>query len=58
MRRYAFLALIPVIFALDRVTKYLVIEDLPIWSEVKVASFFSIVHVRNLGGVFGILTYR
>ncbi|HOC46958.1 MAG TPA: signal peptidase II, partial [Syntrophorhabdaceae bacterium] len=55
MRRYAFLALIPVIFALDRVTKYLIIRDLPVWGEIKVNSFFSIVHVRNLGGVFGIL---
>ena len=55
MRRYAFLALIPVIFALDRVTKYLIIRDLPVWGEITVNSFFSIVHVRNLGGVFGIL---
>ncbi len=55
MRRYAFLALIPVIFALDRVTKYLIMQDLPIMGEIKVNSFFSVVHVRNLGGVFGIL---
>jgi len=55
MRRYAFLALIPVIFALDRVTKYLIMQDLPIFGEIKINSFFSIVHVRNLGGVFGIL---
>jgi signal peptidase II len=55
MRRYAFLALIPVIFALDRVTKYLIMQDLPILGEIKISSFFSIVHVRNLGGVFGIL---
>jgi len=55
MRRYAFLALIPVIFALDRVTKYLIMQDLPILGEIKINSFFSIVHVRNLGGVFGIL---
>ena len=55
MRRYAFLALIPVIFALDRVTKYLIMQDLPILGEIKINSFFSIVHVRNFGGVFGIL---
>ena len=55
MRRYAFLALIPVLFALDRVTKYIIMQDLPILGEIKVASFFSIVHVRNPGGVFGIL---
>ncbi len=55
MCRYAFLALVPVIFALDRVTKYLVLQGLPILGEIKVASFLSLVHVRNLGGVFGIL---
>jgi signal peptidase II len=55
MRRYAFFALIPVIFALDRVTKVLIMQNLPILGEVKVTSFFSIVHVRNLGGVFGVL---
>ncbi len=55
MRRYAFLALIPILFALDRVTKYIIMQDLPIMGEVKITSFFSIVHVRNLGGVFGIL---
>lgn len=55
MRRYAFLALIPILFALDRVTKYIIMQDLPIMGEIKITSFFSIVHVRNLGGVFGIL---
>lgn len=55
MRRYALLALVPVIFALDRVTKALILDRLPILGEIKVTSFFSIVHVRNLGGVFGVL---
>lgn len=56
MRRYPFFALIPVIFALDRFTKALIVRDLPILSEIKVTSFLSIVHVRNLGGVFGVLS--
>lgn len=56
MRRYPFFALIPVIFALDRFTKALIVRDLPMMSEIKVTSFFSIVHVRNLGGVFGVLS--
>lgn len=55
MRRYALLALIPVIFALDRVTKGLILDRLPVLGEIKMTSFFSIVHVRNLGGVFGVL---
>ncbi|MDD3845156.1 MAG: signal peptidase II [Syntrophorhabdaceae bacterium] len=55
MLRYAFFALVPVIFALDRVTKALVIQNMPMMSEMKVTSFFSIVHVRNFGGVFGVL---
>jgi len=55
MRRYALFALVPVIFALDRVTKALIMDNLPLMSEAKITSFFSIVHVRNFGGVFGVL---
>jgi len=55
MRRYALFALVPVIFVLDRVTKALVMENLPMMGEVKMTSFFSLVHVRNFGGVFGVL---
>jgi len=55
MRRYALFALVPVIFALDRVTKALILDHLPVLGEIKMTSFFSIVHVRNFGGVFGVL---
>ncbi len=55
MRRYALFALVPVIFALDRVTKALIVDNLPLMGEMKMTSFFSIVHVRNFGGVFGVL---
>lgn len=55
MRRYTLFALVPVIFALDRVTKALIMDNLPLMGEMKMTSFFSIVHVRNFGGVFGVL---
>lgn len=55
MRRYALFALVPVIFALDRATKVLIMDNLALMGEVKMTSFFSIVHVRNFGGVFGVL---
>ncbi|MEN6617641.1 MAG: signal peptidase II [Syntrophorhabdus sp.] len=55
MRRYSVLALIPVIFILDRITKYWIMQNLPIMGEIKMNCFFSIVHVRNFGGVFGVL---
>jgi signal peptidase II len=55
MRRYSVLALVPVIFVLDRITKYWIMQNLPIMGEININSFFSIVHVRNFGGVFGIL---
>lgn len=55
MRRYALFALVPVIFCLDRLTKAIIMDSLPILGEIKMTSFFSIVHVRNFGGVFGVL---
>ncbi|MHB8111295.1 MAG: signal peptidase II [Syntrophorhabdaceae bacterium] len=55
MRRYSVLALVPVIFVLDRITKYWIMQNLPIMGEITMNSFFSIVHVRNFGGVFGVL---
>lgn len=55
MRRYALLAIVPLIFGLDRFTKAIIIDSLPILGEIKMTSFFSIVHVRNFGGVFGVL---
>ncbi len=55
MRKYALLAFIVFIFFLDRFTKVLIIKNLAMFESVRVTSFFSIVHTRNFGGVFGFL---
>ncbi len=55
MRKYAVLIVVPIIFFLDRLTKALIINNLALHEGIDVASFFSIVHVRNLGGVFSFL---
>lgn len=55
MRKYALLALVPLIFLLDRVTKVLIINNLALFENISVTSFFSLVHVRNLGGAFSFL---
>jgi len=40
---------------LDQWTKYLIVQKLPLYQRVEVIDgFFSIVHVRNTGGAFGI----
>lgn len=55
MRKYALLAIVPFVFFLDRVTKVLIINNLALFENVSVTSFFSLVHVRNLGGAFSFL---
>jgi signal peptidase II len=55
MRKYAVLAIVPLVFFLDRLTKILIIRNLGLHDGIDVTSFFSIVHARNLGGVFGFL---
>jgi len=55
MRKYAVLSIVPVIFFLDRLTKVLIIKNLDLHEGIDVTSFFSIVHARNFGGVFGFL---
>ncbi len=55
MQRYAHLLLIPPVFFLDRWTKLLVREDLPFGGQLRVSSWFSIVHWRNTGGLFGLM---
>lgn len=55
MRKYIVLSVVPVIFLLDRLTKVLILENLSLHEGVEMTSFFSIVHVRNFGGVFGFL---
>lgn len=56
MQRYAQLLIIGFVFALDQATKFLVVRHIPYLGEIRMTSFFSIVHGRNYGGVFGFLS--
>ncbi|MDR2018164.1 MAG: signal peptidase II [Syntrophobacterales bacterium] len=56
MRRYSIFLIIPLIFALDRWTKWLVTENLRYGESVDIAPYFAVVHWRNLGGAFGFLS--
>jgi signal peptidase II len=56
MQRYAYLLIIVPIFVLDRVTKLLILDHLPYTGSIPVTSFFAIVHWRNKGGLFGMLS--
>jgi len=56
MRRYFVLFIVPFIFFLDRWTKLLVINDLAFGRQINFAPFFSIVHARNYGGAFSLLS--
>jgi signal peptidase II len=58
MQRYAQLLIIAFVFALDQVTKVLVIRHIPYLGEIGMTSFFSIVHGRNYGGIFGFLSHH
>ena len=55
MRKYAILTVVPLVFFLDRLTKALIIKNLGLHDSIDATSFFSIVHVRNSGGVFSFL---
>jgi signal peptidase II len=55
MRKYIILSIVPLIVVLDRFIKVLIIRELNLYESVDVTSFFSIVHTRNFGGVFGFL---
>lgn len=56
MRRYLVFLIVPAIFAIDRWTKLLVVQNLGYLERVEYTSFFSLVHVRNFGGAFGFLS--
>lgn len=55
MRKYAVFIVVPIVFFLDWITKVLIINNLALHEGIDVTPFFSIVHVRNLGGVFSFL---
>ena len=56
MRRLPYAVLTAVVFLLDRFTKQLVVQRLPLHDEIPIAPFFSLVHVRNTGAAFGIFS--
>jgi signal peptidase II len=58
MQRYAQFLIIISVFVLDQLTKFLVVLHVPYLGEVRITSFFSIVHGRNYGGVFGFLSHH
>jgi signal peptidase II len=55
MFRYAVFLIVPFVFVLDRWTKSLIAGGLSYLDVIPMTSFFSIVHARNRGGVFGFL---
>ena len=55
MPSYAYLLIVLLIVALDRLTKILVIRDLAYLTSIDIAPSLSIVHARNYGGAFGFL---
>ena len=55
MRKYIILSIVPLVVVLDRFTKVLILRKLNLHEGMDVTSFFSIVHTRNFGGVFGFL---
>ena len=56
MRRYFVFLIVPFIFFLDRWTKLLITQSLAFAHHIDVAPFFSIVHARNYGGAFSLLS--
>ena len=52
-RIIAFVALVALL--LDQGTKALVLQQLPLGTEIPVTAFFSLVHVQNHGAAFGFL---
>lgn len=56
MRRHLVFLIVPFIFFLDRWTKLLIIHGLTFAGQINVTPFFSIVHARNYGGAFSLLS--
>jgi signal peptidase II len=56
MRRYLVFLVVPAIFILDRWTKQLVIDNIPYLQGITITSFLSVVHARNMGGAFSLLS--
>ncbi|HOJ71460.1 MAG TPA: signal peptidase II [Syntrophorhabdaceae bacterium] len=56
MRRYLIFTIVPIVFLLDRWTKALITERISYLDGIGITSFFSIVHARNYGGAFSLLS--
>jgi len=56
MQRYGYFLIVLLIVVADRWTKAVVIEHLPYLSSTDIAPYLSIVHARNYGGAFGLLS--
>jgi len=56
MRKYLVFIIILPVFFLDRLTKILIIRNLEYLGNIPVTSFFSIVHAKNAGGAFSLLS--
>jgi signal peptidase II len=56
MQRYSYLLIIPAVFVLDRWTKILIGDHLAYLESIRVTTYLNIVHARNMGGAFGILS--
>lgn len=58
-KKLKFLSVVaPIVFALDQLTKWLIVEGLPPGSSIPVISgFFDIVHTRNRGAAFGLFSH-
>ncbi len=56
MRKYLVFFVVPVIFFADRITKLLIIQYVDYLEGIAITPFFSIVHARNYGGAFSLLS--
>ena len=56
MRRYSLLFVVPIVFLLDRLSKVYIKSFIPVNEGIECTPIFSLVHVRNYGGAFSILS--
>lgn len=57
MNKISFVTIICVLFVLfDQVTKYLIVEQIPLYSRVSLLPFLDLTHIRNPGVAFGFLS--
>ena len=56
--RIYYLLLILAVFVTDQVTKKLIVANVRLYDSISVLdSFFNIIHIRNIGGAFGIFSW-